>query len=148
MNRIKLIALLLCLNQTLTAREKHCTEHTFAIIKPGAVQENQSDEILEMIKKAGFIIIAMKKMKLTSADVRNLYREYKRRSWFAKYVQEMTASPAIVMILQKHNCVKEWDTYKKIIRAVYDSIHNTNNVVHGSDSIKSAKREIAIFFKD
>ncbi len=44
--------------------------------------------------------------------------------------------------------VKDWDSYKKIIRASYFTHNKKNNVVHGSDSKKAAQREISLFFTD
>ena len=148
MNRIKLILLLLCTTGIITARNKHCTEHTFAMIKPAAVKAQKADEIITIIKNAGFIIIAMKKMKLTVVDVQDLYKKHENRRWFDKYVQAMTLSPAIVMILERSDAVAQWDQYKRVIRRIYHTINKKNNIVHGSDSEKDAQREIAIFFKD
>lgn len=147
MNYIKLITLLLCMVHIVETQSKDSSQYTFAMIKPNAVKQQKAEEIIDKIKKAGFTIVAMKKITLTSQDVRKLYKEYKGQSWFAEYIKTMTASPAIVMILEKNNAVAEWDRYKKIIRAAYCVINMKTNIVHGSDSAKAAKREIRLFFR-
>ena len=148
MRYIELIVLLFCTVEVFAAPVENSLEQTFAMIKPYAVQEGKTDEIIDTIKKAGFAIIAMKKIKMTVSDVHQLYEEHQRRRWFARYVKTLTASPAVLMILEKENAVEEWDQYKKIIRASYFMMSKKNNVVHGSDSVQAAQREIDLFFKD
>ena len=62
----------------------------------------------------------------------------------------MTLPPCevVMMVLRKNHGVAEWDRYKRIIRKFYAAISEHNNIIHGSDSEKAAKREIALFFKD
>ena len=145
MNRIKLIALLLCMSGIMLEAK---SKYTFAMIKPHAVQEEKTDEILNTIRKAGFVIVAMRKMILTDLDARNLYKEYKWKNWFDQYIKTLADLPVVVMVLKKENAVSEWDRYKKIIRLAYHAISHHNNIIHGSDSERAARREIALFFKD
>ena len=145
MNGIKLLALLLFISGiTLEAKSKY----TFAMIKPHAVQEEKTDEILKLIQMAGFLIVAMKKIMISSHQARDLYKEYKRCRWFDEYIKTFANLPVVIMVLKKDNAVQEWDKHKKIIRLAYKIFSPHNNIIHGSDSERAAKREIAIFFKD
>ena len=145
MKFVKLIVLL-CAVGLLEARVE--LERTFAMIKPYAVQQGKADEIMSKIQQAGFVIIAMKKMSLTSLDVYELYEEHVERRWFKSYARLFIGLPAVLMVLEKDNAIEDWDNYKKVIRASYFANHKKNNVVHGSDSKKAAEGEIALFFKD
>lgn len=144
----KIFLLLVCLTVTAQVDSKHTIQQTFAMIKPHAVELNKTDAIIEKIKNAGFAIIAIKYLTLTSRDVSQLYRQYKRKSWFYDYVHSMAGRNAVVMILEKDNAVADWDRHKKIIRHYYYPISQENNMIHGSDSIKDAQREIALFFNE
>ncbi len=142
------MTLFLCMVSTFAVQGKNSLERTFAMIKPYAVQQGKADEIMSRIQQAGFVIIAMKKISLTSLDVYALYEEHVKRRWFKSYARLFIGLPAVLMVLEKNNAVKDWDSYKKIIRASYFTHNKKNNIVHGSDSKKAAQREIALFFKD
>lgn len=150
MNTIKKISLFILMIPYIlkTQTIEHIDEYTFAMIKPYAVRQGKTKEIINMIQQAGFRIIAIEQKRLTTQDVYELYEDKIERRWFSSYLKAMTASPVMIMILAKHNAVAEWDQYKKIIRLQYASICKRNNIVHGSDSLQAAKREISLFFTD
>lgn len=147
MKSIRLAMVLAIVPMVIQGKVELRKERTFAMIKPHAVKENKADEILGMIKKAGFEIVASKQVMLTEKMMAELYKEYTLRMWFRKYIKSMSHRAAIVMILEKNNAVKEWDLCKRMIRKHYGFYTNKNGV-HGSDSLKDAKREMAIFFPD
>jgi nucleoside-diphosphate kinase len=122
-------------------------ERTFAMIKPHAVKEGKTREIMSMIQSAGFNIVVSKQIKLTEVLMAQLYNDYKLRLWFRKYIKSMSEKIAVVMILEKKDAVRQWDKYKKVIRQHY-GLFTHKNAVHGSDTLQDAKREIAIFFPD
>lgn len=144
----KFFIMLVCMTIALPMYGKNSTQQTFAMIKPYAVEIGKTDEIIEKIKDAGFAIIAIKYLTLTSHNVHQLYRQYQRRDWFTHYVNSMAGRNAVVMILEKNKAVADWDRYKRVIRQYYYALSHDNNMVHGSDCIKDAKREILLFFKD
>jgi nucleoside diphosphate kinase len=123
-------------------------ERTFAMIKPHAVKEGRADEILEMIRRSGFTIIALKKIVLTDSMMHELYKEYTLRLWFRKYIKSMTKGPAVVMVLEKKDAVAEWEKYKTMIRKYYGLLYTHKNAVHGSDTLREARQEIGIFFPE
>lgn len=130
-------------------------ERTFAIIKPGAVALGHTGKIIDMIEQAGFTIACMEKINMTQEQAENLYQEHKERPFFGEMVETMTASPIVIMILEKENAVAAWrdlmgatnpaDAAEGTVRALYgESIGS--NAVHGSDSLESSARERSIFF--
>lgn len=130
-------------------------ERTFSIIKPNAVKKNAIGDIVKHFEENGLRIAAMKLALLSKEKCELFYAEHKERPFFGELVSFMTSGPVVLMCLQGEGAVlKNRDLMgatdpKKAnagtIRAKHgDSIGE--NAVHGSDSLDSAKRELAIFF--
>lgn len=130
-------------------------ERTFSIIKPNAVKKNAIGDIVKHFEENGLRIGAMKLALLSKEKCELFYAEHKERPFFGELVSFMTSGPVVLMCLQGEGAVlKNRDLMgatdpKKAnagtIRAKHgDSIGE--NAVHGSDSLESAKRELAIFF--
>ncbi len=130
-------------------------ERTFAIIKPDAVAAKNAGKIIDMIEAAGFTIVAMEKITMTEKQAHELYKEHSERSFFGEMVGTMTASPIVIMCLAKDNAVAGWrdlmgatnpaQAAQGTVRALYGANIGAN-AAHGSDSLASAQRELAIFF--
>ena len=130
-------------------------ERTFAIIKPDAVAAKNAGKIIDMIEAAGFTIVAMEKINMTEQQAHELYKEHSARSFFGEMVESMMASPIVIMALEKDNAVVAWrdlmgatnpkDAAAGTVRALY-GVNIGANAAHGSDSLASAARELAIFF--
>jgi len=130
-------------------------ERTFAIIKPDAVAAKNAGKIIDMIEADGFNIKAMQKIDMTQEQAHALYQEHSERSFFGEMVADMTASPIIILLLEKDNGILGWrdlmgatnpkDAAAGTVRALYGANIGAN-ASHGSDSSVSAAREIAIFF--
>lgn len=130
-------------------------ERTFSIIKPNAVQKNVMGEIITRFEKKGLRIGAAKFVKLSKEKAEGFYIEHKDRPFFGSLVRFMTSGPVLLMVLEGERAV---ELNREIMGATdpakaaagtlrkdfADSIEA--NAVHGSDSTKSADREIAYFF--
>ena len=132
-------------------------ETTLAIIKPDAIINCFSGQIINMIELNGFGIAAMHKIMLSREEAEGFYAVHSKRSFFNELVEYMTSGPVIVMALNKENAVKEWRDLMgatnpeqagagTIRRMFGESI--ANNAVHGSDSLENAEKEIAFFFEE
>ncbi len=130
-------------------------ERTFSIIKPNAVTKNVMGEILSRFEKRGLRIAAAKFTRLSREKAEGFYIEHKDRPFFSSLVHFMTSGPVMLMVLEGENAVLlnreimgATDPAKAnpgtIRKDFADSIEA--NAAHGSDSIKSADREIAYFF--
>ncbi|MEW6057638.1 MAG: nucleoside-diphosphate kinase [Bdellovibrionota bacterium] len=130
-------------------------ERTFSIIKPNAVQKNVIGEIISRFEKKGLRIAAAKFTKLSKEKAEGFYIEHKDRPFFGSLVQFMTSGPILLMVLEGENAVAlnreimgATDPAKAapgtIRKDFADNIEA--NAAHGSDSPKSAEREIAYFF--
>ncbi|KAI5427450.1 Transcription elongation factor spt6, variant 4, partial [Lathyrus oleraceus] len=97
---------------------------------------------------------------LGEATVKRFYAEHSSKSFFSSLVKYMTSGPVLVMVLEKDNAVADWRalmgptdaskakiTHPHSIRAKC-GLDTEKNCVHGSDSTKSAQREILFFFDE
>lgn len=132
-------------------------EVTFAMIKPDAVAALASGKIIDIIEKAGFDILEMKKVFLPEHLIRAFYAEHAGKPFFEAMVEFIISGPVIVLALEKENAVVEWrtlmgatnpkDAQEGTIRALFgESIDH--NAVHGSDSLASAQRELELVFQE
>ncbi|MGC7590624.1 nucleoside-diphosphate kinase [Bisgaard Taxon 46] len=130
-------------------------EKTLAIIKPDAVKRNLIGAILARLEQAGFRIVAAKMLHLDQAQAEGFYAEHQGREFFPDLVAYMQVAPIVVLVLEKENAVKDYraligatnpeQAEEGTIRKAF-AINQRQNSVHGSDSVESAKREIAYFF--
>ena len=130
-------------------------ERTFSIIKPNAVEKNAIGEIISRFEKKGLRIAAAKFTRLSREKAEGFYIEHKDRPFFGSLVSFMTSGPVLLMCLEGENAVAlnreimgATDPAKAaggtIRKDFADSIEA--NAAHGSDSLKSAERELAYFF--
>lgn len=131
-------------------------ERTLSIIKPDAVAKNVIGKIYTRFEDAGLKIVAAKMLQLSQEQAEGFYAEHKERPFFKDLVSFMTSGPVVVQVLEGENAIgKNRDlmgaTNPKeaepgTIRADFASSIDAN-AVHGSDSAKSAEREVAYFFQ-
>ncbi|KAI5427448.1 Transcription elongation factor spt6, variant 2 [Lathyrus oleraceus] len=133
---------------------------TLAIIKPDGLLGNYTDDIKRTISEYGFSIVKEQIVQLGEATVKRFYAEHSSKSFFSSLVKYMTSGPVLVMVLEKDNAVADWRalmgptdaskakiTHPHSIRAKC-GLDTEKNCVHGSDSTKSAQREILFFFDE
>jgi nucleoside-diphosphate kinase len=130
-------------------------ERTFAIVKPDAVAAGQTGEILAMIEKAGFRLVAIKMKRLTQAEAEGFYAVHRERPFFASLANFMTEAPAVLMVLEAPHAIVKWrelmgatnpaHAAEGTIRKRFASSIE-RNCVHGSDASETAAFEIPFFF--
>ena len=132
-------------------------ELTMSIIKPDAVAKNIIGNICLRFESAGLSIVASRMLHLSQEQVKAFYSEHKYRTFYDDLVNFMTSGPVVVQVLEGDGAVlKNRDLMGATnpekakagtIRADFaESVDR--NVVHGSDSMESAAREIAYFFTE
>ncbi len=130
-------------------------ERTLVIIKPDAVQRRLIGEIITRFEKRGLRIIAMKMLHIDRSLAEKHYAEHKGKNFYEPLMKFITSAPSVVMLLEGYEAI---GTVRRMmgvtnpalaepgtIRADY-AMQTRYNLVHGSDSITTAKREIGIFF--
>ena len=132
-------------------------ERTLSIVKPDGVRKNVIGEVYRRFEQASLKIVAARMMKLSQAQAEGFYAVHRERPFFRDLVSYMTSGPVIVQVLEGDNAVAKHreimgatDPKKAApgtIRAdLAESIEQ--NVVHGSDSLENATREIGYFFAE
>ncbi len=133
------------------------SERTFVMIKPDAVSRGLVGEIISRFEKKGFKIKALKMFKFTREMAEEFYAEHKGKHFFNKLIDFITSGPVVALVLEGPNAVETvrimigpTDGRKAppgTIRGDY-ALDITANVIHASDSLEKAIREIKIIFKD
>ena len=131
-------------------------EQTFSIIKPNAVKKNAIGAIINKFESAGLKIGAAKLINLNRSKAEEFYAEHKARPFFGELVDFMTSGPIMILALSGENAVmknREIMGATNPAQAAPGTIRKEfgdnvgENAVHGSDSLESAKRELALFFE-
>ena len=130
---------------------------TLTMIKPEAVRNGHTGNILAGITEGGVGIIAMKYLKLTREQAEKFYEVHRERPFYRDLVEFMSSGPIVAAVLKKENAV---EAYRKFIgstnprEAAPGTIRarfGTNiqeNAVHGSDSDENALKEASFFFSE
>ena len=131
-------------------------ERTLAILKPDAVRRGLIGEIITRLERKGMRIIAMKLIQIDRSLAERHYAEHKGKSFYERLLGFMCAEPSVVLVLEGRHAVSllrlmmgATDPLHAVpgsIRGDY-SDHVTYNLIHGSDCLETAEREIALFFK-
>jgi len=119
-------------------------EKTFGMIKPSGM--DKINEIKSIIKSYGLKIVKSKKIIMTEDKFDKLYNMHKEKQFFNELKQSMVGKEVEIMIISGENAVERYRDVIIDIRSMY-SISKTENVIHGSDTLKDADYEICLFFK-
>ena len=130
-------------------------ERTFVAIKPDAVQRNLIGEILKRVEQKGLKVVALKMLRPSRDLVSKHYKEHENAYYFTDLVDFFLSGPIVTMVLEGCNAI---DIVRKVVGKTQpeDADPGTirgdycfgkgRNLVHASDSISSAKREIELWF--
>jgi nucleoside-diphosphate kinase len=132
-------------------------ERTLSIVKPDGVGRNLIGDVYHRFEKAGLRIVAARMLHLTQRQAEGFYAVHRERSFFRDLCAYMTSGPVMVQVLEGESAVQRHrdimgatdpkNAAPGTIRAdLAASIEE--NVVHGSDSVENATREIAYFFAE
>lgn len=130
-------------------------ERTFSILKPDATRRNLTGAINAMIETAGLRIIAQRRIHMSEAQAKTFYAVHKERPFFGELVQQMSAAPVVVQVLEGENAIARYrdimgatnpaQAAEGTIRKAF-ALNVGENSVHGSDAVETARQEIAQFF--
>jgi len=130
-------------------------ERSLVLIKPDAIQRGLAGEIISRLERKGLKIVATKMLHMDKNLAQRHYAIHKGKAFFDDLVNFITSSPVIAIIFQGINAVEiirqimgETDpakAYSGTIRGDF-GIDIGHNLVHGSDSLENASKEIDLFF--
>ncbi|MFZ2410101.1 MAG: nucleoside-diphosphate kinase [Candidatus Methanoperedens sp.] len=132
-------------------------ERTYVMVKPDGVQRGLVGEVIRRIERRGLKIVALRMNTISPDSAKKHYAEHAQKPFFNSLVSFITSGPSVSMVVEGKNAVS-------VMRAINGATNPVNaatgsirgdfaldtgrNIVHASDSVESAKREISIHFKD
>jgi nucleoside-diphosphate kinase len=130
-------------------------EKTFVMLKPGSIQRGLIGGIISRFENRGLKIIAMKMIHVSSQLAEKHYTEHKGKPFYEDLVNYITSGPIVAMVLEGSHAISvvrnmmgktdPLESAPGTIRGDY-GLFTGKNIIHGSDSTVSAKREIDLFF--
>lgn len=130
-------------------------EATLVIIKPDAVRRGLVGEVLRRIEQKGLRVEEMRTQRIDQSLAQEHYDEHRDKPFFEELVGFITSGPVVVARVTGEQAVSvvrtlmgptdPADAPPGTIRGDYGLVI-TENLVHGSDSPESAKRELDLFF--
>nr|XP_003217334.3 PREDICTED: nucleoside diphosphate kinase isoform X1 [Anolis carolinensis] len=132
------------------------TERTFIAVKPDGVQRGLVGEIIKRFEQKGFRMVAMKLLHASEELLKEHYIDLKDKPFYPGLVKYMNSGPIVAMVWEGLNVVKTGrlmlgetnpaDSKPGTIRGDF-CIQVGRNIIHGSDSVESAQKEINLWFK-
>ena len=131
-------------------------ERTFVAIKPDGVKRGLIGKILERFENKGFKIVAMKLLQVTPELAAKHYEEHNGKPFYPRLVHYITSGPVLAMDIEGYEAIESvrhivgatspMKADVGTIRADFAQVMEYN-VIHASDSLASAEREINLYFK-
>ncbi len=130
-------------------------ERSLVLIKPDAMQRGLAGEIISRLEKRGLKIVAMKMLQMDKGLAQRHYAVHEGKAFFNELVDFITSSPIIAGIFQGKdavNLIRQTMGATDPANALPGTIRGDfgldirHNLIHGSDSVESASKEITLFF--
>ncbi len=131
-------------------------QRTYLMVKPDGVQRGLAGEIVSRFERKGFKMLGMKLMRIPRETAEKHYGEHKGKPFFAPLIDYITSGPVLAMVWEGEDVVavcrnmmgktNPKEAAPGTIRGDF-CVQTGRNIIHGSDSVESAEREIALFFQ-
>src|SRR5207247_3118963 len=132
-------------------------ETTLVLVKPDGMQRQLAGEILARLERRGLELRGARLLKISRSLAGQHYAEHKGKPFYAGLVSFITSGPVLPLALRGESAISvvrtmmgatnPLDSAPGTIRGDY-ALELSENIVHGSDSKASAKRELGLFFPD
>jgi len=136
-------------------------ERTLILVKPDGVKRNLVGEVLSRVENKGYTIVALKMMSADRALLVRHYAEHEGKPFFEPLLEFMESGPIVAFVVEGNRVIEGFRKLAGVtdptlaepgtIRGDLARDQGTKvvqNIVHGSDSVESAEREISIFFPE
>jgi len=132
-------------------------ERTLILVKPDGMQRGLAGEIISRLERRGLRIVGLRMFQMEDAVARRHYAEHEGKPFFSGLISYITSGPIIAAVLEGTDAV---EAVRKTMGATNPAksepgtirgdlgLEMGRNLIHGSDSLDSARREIALFFTD
>ena len=132
-------------------------DRTLILVKPDAFARGLTGEIIARFERKGLRIVAMQYLQMEVALAEQHYAEHEGKPFFGELVEFITSGPLVAMVLEGEEAItaaRQVIGATNPLEATTGSIRGDfaiavgQNMVHGSDSVESGKREAALFFPE
>lgn len=133
------------------------TERTLVLVKPDGVRRKLVGEVIRRLEAKTLDIVAMRMLTVDDALAREHYGEHVDKPFFGELVAFITSGPVVAMAVEGEDAVSVVRTMMGVTdpkKAAPGTLRGdfglaiTENLVHGSDAVTSAERELKLFFPD
>ncbi len=134
-------------------------EKTLVLVKPDGVARGLVGEVIARIEAKGYTVVALRMLQADRALLEKHYAEHQGKPFFEPLVEFMMSGPIVALVAQGNRVIEGFRSLAGVtdptvaapgtIRGDLARDQGTKvvqNIVHGSDSVESATREIQIFF--
>ncbi|KKI90621.1 nucleoside diphosphate kinase [Bacillus sp. SA1-12] len=130
-------------------------QRTFIMVKPDGVKRGLIGEIVNRFERKGFTLLNAELMTIERVKAEEHYLEHQDKPFFGELVDFITSGPVFAMVWEGENIIEvsrlmigKTSPSEAVPGTIRGDFANTKaeNVIHGSDSLISAEREIANFF--
>jgi nucleoside-diphosphate kinase len=137
------------------------TERTLVLIKPDGVKRGLIGEVISRIEIKGYSIVALRMLQADRAILEKHYAEHAGKPFYEPLVEFMLSGPIVALIAEGNRVI---EGFRSLAGATDPTVAApgtirgdlardqgmtvVQNIVHGSDSMESANREVDIFFKE
>lgn len=131
------------------------SERTLIAVKPDGVQRRLVGQIVQRFEQRGFKLVGMKLLQAREDILSQHYHDLHKKPFYPNLLRYMSSGPVVAMVWEGHNVVRTSrlmvgntnpaEAYPGTIRGDY-SVHISRNVIHASDSVEGAQREIQLWF--
>jgi nucleoside-diphosphate kinase len=132
-------------------------ERTFVMLKPDSVVRGLMGEVLSRLERKGLKIVGMRLIHMSKAQANALYSVHQGKPFFNDLIKFVRSAPVVVMAVEGESAVSvvrrligSTDAKEALPSTVRGDLSCSKgmNIIHASDSLDSAQREFAIFFKE
>ena len=130
-------------------------ETTLVLVKPDGMERRLAGEIIARFERRGLELRGARLLKISKAMAREHYAEHKGKPFFGALVEFITSGPVLALAVSGESAISvvrtmmgathPLDSAPGTIRGDF-ALELSENIVHGSDSRASARRELALFF--
>jgi nucleoside-diphosphate kinase len=132
-------------------------ERTFIMIKPDSVVRGLIGEVISRLERKGLKIVGMRLIHMSKAQANALYSVHEGKPFFNDLIKFVRSAPVVVMAVEGESAISvvrkligSTDAKEALPGTVRGdlSCSKSMNIIHASDSLNNAQKELAIFFAD
>jgi len=132
-------------------------QRTFVALKPDTISRKLVGRVIQRFEDRGFEIVEMRMLTLTKKMAEEYYGEHKGKEFYERLINFMTSGRIVAMVVEGKLAIPTVrkmlgntcpaDAEPGTIRGDF-GLYTPANIIHASDSLESAEREINLFFKE